>query len=92
MTTEQHLELARKAGQIARSNNWRAVSDHPFDNDQDECAEDAVLWAAGAWHHALLAQRCGKCKGSGRIGTPSWKSGWERCADCNAAGWIARAT
>ena len=46
MTREQHLEAARRAGQIARSNHWRAVSDHPFDNDQDECAESAVLWVA----------------------------------------------
>ena len=51
MTREQHLEAARRAGQIART--CRARMD---DYEQDECGDDAVLWVAIAAHHAIAAQ------------------------------------
>ena len=83
MTTEQHLEAARRAGQIARSNHWRAVSDHPFDNDQEECSDSAVLWVAIAAHHAFAAQECAICRGVG------WNP---TCSECRGKGWTTRAT
>ena len=93
MTREQHLEAARRAGQIACSNNWRAVSDHPFDNDQDQCADDAVLWATIAAHHAIQSMQCGRCYGRGWApdhGPMQEIFVAEDCPDCDGIGWVAR--
>ena len=61
MTTEQHLDAARRAGYIANIRLCQAVSDHPMDNDQWECAENAYAWAMIAAHHGRMAQECLEC-------------------------------
>ena len=86
MTTKQHLDAARRASEIARIRHAQAVSDHPFDNDQAECADSAIIWFTVATHHALLAQKCPPCDGYG------WVVPRGRCQACNGEGWIARGT
>ena len=56
MTTAQHLAIAITAGHSAL--------------DDGSSVDTLASRAATAAHHALLAQRCGKCKGFGRSGTP----------------------
>ena len=87
MTREQHLEAACRAGQIARIRLAQAVSDHPFDNDQHECAETGLCWSVIAAHHARAAQTCARCGGDG--GDPDLSG--ECCQKCDDAGWLPRA-
>lgn len=92
MTREQHLAMADLSGQIAVSRLAAAMSDHPFDNDQDECTDRAILCTVAAAHHGLLAQRCDECGGHGNglvYDNPHQHAG--RCRRCDGAGWIPRA-
>ena len=91
MTCEQHEDAAYRIGLIVRVRLAQAVSDHPFDNDQDECAATSLAWAVIAAHHALAAQTCDMCNGTGS-GIPFPPEAEVPCDTCDGAGWIPRAT
>lgn len=95
MTTEQHLDAARRAGYIADIRLCQAVSDHPMDNDQWECADEAYAWAIIAAHHGRMAQEClecddwftSPCSACGSTDDIEVKT----CKACNNEFWIPRA-
>ena len=87
MTTEQHLDAARRAGYIADIRLCQAVSDHPMDNDQWECADTAYAWSIIAAHHGRAAQFCYGCRGAGIVETFTTYY----CKLCSGYGWTPRA-